>query len=450
MINLLYVILIAMLAINISGEVLEGFITANRDIKDNLKELQAYNEVLEKQLTKGSKDAETARKAFEMKKELLAIDQRINRLGEKIQTMAHESSFNKNAKVDDNLNAVKSVMLENHQATALKADIEKFKEGCLPLATNEASRKMIANLLDTDSHEKGKTWEEAHFANLPVIGCLMMINKIRKDMWLALNEAMRCATGQVEINDSLIQTIEKAEEKATEKTTLNDNLLDNLIAELEQRNLLNQPQNRIVETGNGNAKILVMTENQAPLFANYENRIKVTLVSENPTHLSVNLSNGTIRKEGDHYVAIPNGKSATATLTVNDGNTMLTQYEYKVLPLPIPTPSLIYTAPNGKQRAYRSSVPLSWKEIQSISQIRLNMDGGVDTKEKVTGFDLMLIKQGNKAVQLAHANGPELTTEMKHILEHTAKGDKLIFTNITVKGVHTPDRQTASVNVIPM
>lgn len=74
----------------------------------------------------------------------------------------------------------------------------------------------------------------------------------------------------------------------------------------------------------------------------------------------------------------------------------------------------------------------------------------MDTKEKVTGFDLMLIKQGNKAVQLAHANGPELTTEMKHILEHTAKGDKLIFTNITVKGVHTPDRQTASVNVIPM
>ena len=39
MINLLYVILIAMLAINISGEVLDGIITANKDMKHNLEGL---------------------------------------------------------------------------------------------------------------------------------------------------------------------------------------------------------------------------------------------------------------------------------------------------------------------------------------------------------------------------------------------------------------------------
>lgn len=47
MINLLYVILIAMLAINISGDVIDGFITAHKDMKSNVEELKAYNEVLE-------------------------------------------------------------------------------------------------------------------------------------------------------------------------------------------------------------------------------------------------------------------------------------------------------------------------------------------------------------------------------------------------------------------
>lgn len=55
MINLLYVILIAMLAINISGEVLDGFITANKDMKHNVEGLKEYNEVLEKQLAESKK-----------------------------------------------------------------------------------------------------------------------------------------------------------------------------------------------------------------------------------------------------------------------------------------------------------------------------------------------------------------------------------------------------------
>lgn len=120
------------------------------------------------------------------------------------------------------------------------------------------------------------------------------------------------------------------------------------------------------------------------------------------------------------------------------------------MPLPTPVPSLMYIASSGRQREYRSNVPLSQKEIQSISRIKLNMEGGVNTQETVTGFDLMLIKGQNQTVRMAHSNGAELTPEMKQILTKTMKGDKLIFTNISVKGKHTPVRQTVSVNVIPM
>lgn len=440
MINLLYVILIAMLAINISGEVLDGFITANKDMKHNVEGLKEYNEVLEKKLAE-SKNMELARKTAEMKEKLLKFNELIENLEHEVRLMAQESSFSKNLEVDDDLRAVAVVMLEQHNASKLKTEIESFKAECMPLVNNETSRKVIENLLNTDVHELGKTWEEEHFANLPVIGCTMMMSKIEKDMWLALNEVMRCVTGKVEFNDSIPQ------KKDSENGQETESQLKELIAKLEKRNLLNQ---KTVEGEEGSEQVFVITENQAPLFANYENKVNVTVFAKKQNRLQVSMTHGKVRKEGNSYVLIPDGKSRTATLTVKDGKQTLAQLEYKVLPLPAPAPVLAYTAPNGQQREYRHNVPLSCKEIQSISEVRLQMTDGVDTKETIAGFDLMLIKNGNKTVQMAHANGSKLTNEMKKILGNVVKGDKLFFTNITLKGNGTPTRQTVSVNVIPM
>lgn len=441
MINLLYVILIAMLAINISGEVLDGFITANKDMKHNVEGLKEYNEVLEKKLAE-SKNMELARKTAEMKEKLLKFNELIENLEHEVRLMAQESSFSKNLEVDDDLRAVSVVMLEQQNASKLKTEIDNFREECMPLVSSETSRKVIENLLNTDVHEQGKTWEEEHFANLPVIGCTMMMSKIEKDMWLALNEVMRCVTGEVEFNDSIPQKKDSENGQETESQ-----LQEQLIAELEKRNLLNQ---KTVEGEEGSEQVFVITENQAPLFANYENKVNVTVFAKKQNRLQVSMTHGKVRKEGNSYVLIPDGKSRTATLTVKDGKQTLAQHEYKVLPLPAPAPVLVYTAPNGQQREYRHNVPLSCKEIQSISEVRLQMTDGVDTKETIAGFDLMLIKNGNKTVQMAHANGSKLTNEMKKILGNVVKGDKLFFTNITLKGNGTPTRQTVSVNVIPM
>lgn len=439
MINLLYVILIAMLAINISGEVLDGFITANKDMKHNVEGLKEYNKVLEKQLAE-SKNMELARKTAEMKEKLLKFNELIENLEHEVRLMAKKSSFSENLEVDDDLRAVAVVMLEQQNASKLKSEIETFKKECMPLVNNETSRKVIENLLSTDVHQQGKTWEEEHFANLPVIGCAMMMSKIEKDMWLALNEVMRCVTGKIEINDSIQQ-------KKVNENNQETHLLETFIAELEKRNLLNQ---KTVEGEEGTEQVFVMTENQAPLFANYENKVNVTVFSKKQNRLQVSMTHGKVRKEGNSYVLIPDGKSRTTTLTVKNGKQTLAQYEYKVLPLPAPAPALVYTAPNGQQREYRHSVPLSCKEIQSISEVKLQMTDGVDTKETIAGFDLMLIKNGNKTVQMAHANSNKLTNEMKKILGNVVKGDKLFFTNITLKGNGTPTRQTVSVNVIPM
>lgn len=138
-----------------------------------------------------------------MKEKLLKFNELIENLEHEVRLMAKESSFSENLEVDDDLRAVAVVMLEQQNASKLKSEIETFKKECMPLVNNETSRKVIENLLSTDVHQQGKTWEEEHFANLPVIGCAMMMSKIEKDMWIALNEVMRCVTRKIEINDSI-------------------------------------------------------------------------------------------------------------------------------------------------------------------------------------------------------------------------------------------------------
>ena len=117
--------------------------------------------------------------------------------------------------------------------------------------------------------------------------------------------------------------------------------------------------------------------------------------------------------------------------------------------LPAPAPYLTYTTEKGKVREYRSNVPLNGRELATISEIKLKMEAGIDTKEHISGFD-MVIKNGNKTVMTEHANSGKLTAEMKKMIGNVVKGDKLFFTNITVKGNLSPARQVVSLNVIPM
>mgnify|MGYP000771841378 CR=1 FL=1 len=149
-------------------------------------------------------------------------------------------------------------------------------------------------------------------------------------------------------------------------------------------------------------------------------------------------------------MAIPDGKHAETTLTIRQNGKVLARTSYKVMQLPAPTPYLTYTTASGKTREYRSNVPLNRKELATIGEIRLKMDGGIDTKEYVNGFDMVVIKNGNKTVMTEHSNSGKLTGNMKEMIKTVVKGDKLFFTNITVKGKLTPARQVVSLNVLPM
>lgn len=439
MINLLYVILIAMLAINISSEVLDGFITGNKDMEKNILALQEYSTKLNEQLARQGKDEQLAK----VNQTIQQFTEEIRRMKENIRKVAQESSFKPGEiDADDDLNAVKAVMLDKDaQASKVKSMLEEFKALCMPLAGNENSRSLIANLLNTDTHNESRTWEAEHFENLPAVGGIMMLSKIERDLWMAANETKRSLG--TEPDSARQESIKQPE------TEIDNNLIKALVTQLEKRNTQNAKSAPVIKDKEGKIKAVVITENQAPLFANYENTLNITMATESKGAVEVALSGGSVKKAKNHYIAIPDGSTDKVTLMVTQNGKKLVENQYNVVPLPTPKPFLTYTTANGKQREYRSNVPMSAAELASIKEIGLKMDAGINTGEKVQEFDMIVIKNGNKTVITEHAQGGQLTQNMKHTLKSVVKGDKLFFTNIIVKGANTKARQTLSLNVIP-
>lgn len=446
MINLLYVILIAMLAINISSDVLDGIGVASDDLEKDIKSLKEYNKKLNLTGNDGSDKAETVQKAVEG----FALE--LMKMKEDIRNEAMKSSLiNSNTDIDDDLNAVQTVMLgPDANAAKVKTMMEQLKRECLSLLDNEDQRKLVADLLNTDVTGKEKSWEQEHFENSPSVGGIMMLNLLEKNMWMAVNETLK------EVKADGTNSKKDKEEKpdnsnvADKEVKLDNDLVKVLIAQL-QKNTANGGSNRIVNDKNGKILAVVMTENQTPLFANFENKLNVTVAAADggKTPYVVKMTNGTVKNRNGQWVAIPDAETKEVTLTVTAGNRKLSEKTYAVIPLPTPVPYLLYQSASGKTREYRSNVPLNAQELASINEISLHMEG-VNTQETVCEFDMIVVKNGNKTVMIEHAKGNRLTDNMKKVLKNVVRGDKLFFTNIMVKAENTSARQTASVNVIPM
>ena len=145
MINLLYVILIAMLAINISADVLEGYKLLNKESDVRFQKAEAYNDSLRSRVLKMFSDSTCL-----MAKRLdsLSVDCRgmLAELREEIAAQADKEKYVRGKlSAADDLNAVPRVMLSatDGKGGLLRKKLLAFKEqalACINEAYEEVER----------------------------------------------------------------------------------------------------------------------------------------------------------------------------------------------------------------------------------------------------------------------------------------------------------------------
>ena len=376
MINLLYVVLIAMLAINISSDVLEGYGLMNNDYLPQIEKLEEYNRTLLERINNSRNDKVTlsAQSIEATAGRLMGI---LEELKEDIARKADKEKYETGKlKAKDDLNAVPEVFLSvtGSKGKMLRLSLEAFKAETLSLIKNESHRKLVGTYLDTEGPGKGISWEKEMFSYLPAIGGVTFINKIQEEVLLCVNEAYR----------SLLY--EEAEDGKGGAFVF-----------------INEDQMIVNRDGTVDLPVVQITPTLTSiLYTDYENPLNILTAGIPFNEVTFNMTNGKILKRGNQCIAVPNEKAQTATITAtqikNGVARQLAEYRYTVKALPDPTPYILCTDDNGNTVQYRGNVPINKRLVSNMTQLGASISDGPKANYEINSFEMVLIKGNSKAV----------------------------------------------------
>lgn len=215
MINMMYIVLTAMLALNVASEVLEAFRIVDSSLIQTLKAVdmknnQIYSSFEQAYIENPTKVEEWKSKADKVRNSTNELISYISQLKEELVRYSGSELVNAEnpleeedfyfvtesgdtlvVKKEDDLNAPSELMITQKKAFELNDNIEKFRNGLIALlGENDAELiESIQKVLETSdlevkSKEGGEknTWEAQFFLDKPLVAILTLLSKIQIDI----------------------------------------------------------------------------------------------------------------------------------------------------------------------------------------------------------------------------------------------------------------------------
>ncbi len=213
MINMMYIVLTAMLALNVSAEVLEAFKLINSSLMHTLntvenKNQQIYSSFDQAYTENPAKVQEWKQKADEVKIKSKEISLYISKLKEDLVNYSGSELVNEKnpfdparfnliiekgdtleIKKEDDLNGTSEFMIKQGNASVLKEKIVTYKNEMVALLGDNddyITQTILSTLETADPHgvkvSDKKTWESVHFENTPLAAILTVLSKIQIDV----------------------------------------------------------------------------------------------------------------------------------------------------------------------------------------------------------------------------------------------------------------------------
>ena len=207
MINMMYLVLTAILALNVSAEVLNAFKTVNDGIGTSNASLQSKNadtySILSKQY---QKDSLKAKEAFVKAEKAKVLSSRLYALldqykSQMIKDAGGIDNLSGKIKRDDDIDIATRLFVENNGKTGkdLKLKIDSTRLELLNLLEGadrtEAEKSMP---LKTDEARDGKTWEYAKFNLVPVVAAVTLLSKYQNDLLSAESHIIETLFGGID------------------------------------------------------------------------------------------------------------------------------------------------------------------------------------------------------------------------------------------------------------
>ena len=488
MINLMYVVLMAMLALNVSTEVLDGFSVVedslNRTTANSSAENKAiYSNFADQMKQNPAKVKEWFEKATQVKN---MSDELYNFAQDLKEAIVKEADGKDgdvhNIKNKENLEAAGIVMLApgSGKGKQLYNDLNRYRESILQLVTDEHQKKIIASNFSTQvpKGEKylGKNWQEYMFENMPVAAAVTLLSKIQSDVRYAEGEVLHNLVSNIDMKDIRVNKLDAF--VIPEKTTLypgerfNASIVMAAVDTTQQPEIyvngmrVNNARGQYSFTAGGvgehqlsgyilmnNAKGDVLKRNfiqkynviPAPntatvaadlmnvLYAGFQNPISISVPGVPSNAISASMTGGSFVSKGNgHFVATPSavGKDVTIHVTARDkGQTRtLPPFVFHVRKLPDPTAYLAL----GTNR-FRGG-GLAKASLMGATGIHAAIDDGLlDIPFKVLGFETVFFDNMGNAIPLASA-GSNFSDRQREEFRKLSRNRRFYISHIKAVG----------------
>lgn len=214
MINLMYIVLTAMLALNVSSDVLNGFSQVQDGIQRTNRNMSARNEVQFRYLEdiynrNPEKAAEWYARGKELRGKSEAIYNEIETLKTTIARAADgEKGDYRDIRNNDDLEAASVTMLNpaTQRGKKLRGDLDAFRSYVTTLISDSTKKASVLEMLSTKvTAARGTvgpvTWEQKMFENMPAVAAVTLLTKLQNDIRQAESEALSNLITNVDIGD---------------------------------------------------------------------------------------------------------------------------------------------------------------------------------------------------------------------------------------------------------
>ncbi len=208
MINMMYLVLTALLALNVSSEILNAFKTVNNSLEKTNEVVAASTQEVMTSLKEKMTEPGTADrakiwypKAQQVQNYSKELYEYIDGLKKRIASIAKYDAASGKDRGVDNLEAATHVMVEKGAGKELKQKLEEYKKNIFNIDPDVAKYFAISLPINTDMPKtrtkSNRTWDAAYFHMVPTVAALTILSKFQNDVKTSENKVVTFCHEQV-------------------------------------------------------------------------------------------------------------------------------------------------------------------------------------------------------------------------------------------------------------
>lgn len=507
MINLMYIVLTAMLALNVSSDVLNGFRQVEEGLVRTTENVAVQNESLYAELTtyyhnNPEKSGEWYRKATTVHKHTDSLYTYIDHLKLRIVREADGKDGDvNNIERQDDLEAASFIMLSptTREGEKLRKALIKYSEMVNTMISDTVKQRLINEYLyprmsKTAVGEKKATWEEANFENMPVIAAITLLTKIQSDLRSAESEILHTLLKNIDSGDVRVNQLNAYVIPSSKTVIRGGKYSANIVLAAIDTTMvptihidgeeLSNSKDGLYEVTCNRSGIYTLdgylevphgdgTSTQHPFHTSYtvvdpSATVSATMMNvlyagiDNPLSISVpgvpnhavsaTVTGGRITRDRDIWQVKPSkvGQDVVITVTasMNGRNQVVNTTTFRVRQLPDPMPYIAYKDDNGNMQRYKGGRPFAKARLLAAPGIEAAIDDDLlNVEYKVLSFETVFFDSMGNAIPEV-SDGNRFSQRQKDSFRRLSRGKRFYISRVRAIGPDGIERDLSPIEII--